>query len=75
MIKKIHHHGFSKNGIYKEERSWGKFYNLFEDHDVKVKELIVLLIKGMSFQRHFKRNEIWLVSKGSCVVNYSKDKR
>ena len=29
--------------------------------------------KGMSFQRHFKRHEIWLVSKGSCVVNYSTD--
>ena len=27
----------------------------------------------MSFQRHFKRNEIWLVSKGSCEINYSKD--
>ena len=27
----------------------------------------------MSFQRHQKRNEIWLVSKGSCEVFYSKD--
>ena len=27
----------------------------------------------MSFQRHFERNEIWLVSKGSCEINYSKD--
>jgi mannose-6-phosphate isomerase-like protein (cupin superfamily) len=27
----------------------------------------------MSFQKHFKRNEIWLVSHGSCIVNYSKD--
>ena len=27
----------------------------------------------MSFQRHFKRSEIWMVSKGSCIVNYSKD--
>ena len=26
---------------YREERVWGKFYNLFEDNDVKVKELIV----------------------------------
>ena len=26
----------------------------------------------MSFQKHFKRSEIWLVSKGSCIVNYSK---
>ena len=58
---------------YKEERIWGKFYNLFEDDGVKVKELIVHPGKGMSFQRHFKRSEIWLVSKGSCVINYSND--
>lgn len=58
---------------YKEVRVWGKFYNLFEDSDVKVKELIVSPGEGMSFQRHLKRNEIWLVSKGSCEVNYSKD--
>lgn len=58
---------------YHEERVWGSFYNLFEENQVKVKELIVLPGKGMSFQKHYKRNEIWLVSKGSCVVNYSKD--
>ena len=57
---------------YKEERVWGEFYNLFEGNDVKVKELVVSPREGMSFQRHFKRNEIWLVSKGSCVINYSK---
>lgn len=57
----------------KEERIWGSFYNLFEDTGVKVKELIVKPGKGMSFQRHFKRNEIWMVSKGKCVVNFSKD--
>ncbi len=58
---------------YYEERLWGSFYNLFEDDQVKVKELIVEPGKGMSFQKHFKRHEIWLVSKGSCIVNYSKD--
>ena len=58
---------------YFEERLWGSFYNLFEDKNVKVKELIVMPGKGMSFQKHFKRNEIWLVSKGSCLVNYSGD--
>jgi cytidyltransferase-like protein len=57
---------------YHEERIWGSFFNLFEEEQVKVKELIVQPGKGMSFQKHFKRNEIWLVSKGSCVVNYSK---
>jgi len=56
---------------YHEERLWGSFYNLFEEDHVKVKELIVDPGKGMSFQKHFKRSEIWMVSKGSCIVNYS----
>ena len=38
-----------------------------------MKELIVDPGKSMSFQRHFKRNEIWLVSDGSCIVSYSND--
>ena len=47
---------------------------MFEDgSEVKVKELIVHPGKGMSFQKHFKRSEIWMVSKGSCIVNYSTD--
>ena len=58
---------------YNEKRLWGEFYNLFEQDQVKVKELIVHPKKGMSFQRHFKRNEIWMVSKGSCIVNFSKE--
>ena len=58
---------------YHEKRLWGSFYNLFEEDQVKVKELVVDPGKGMSFQKHFKRSEIWMVSKGSCIVNYSKD--
>ena len=58
---------------YYEERIWGSFYNLFEEDHVKVKELVVAPGKGMSFQKHFKRSEIWLVAKGSCVVNYSEE--
>jgi len=56
-----------------EEKLWGSTYKLFEDDQVKVKELIVEPGKGMSFQKHFKRHEIWMVSKGSCIVNYSKN--
>lgn len=57
-----------------EDRVWGSFYNLFEDKpEIKVKELVVNPGQGMSFQKHFKRNEIWLVSRGSCLINYSKD--
>lgn len=56
-----------------EERVWGKFYNLYYENNVKVKELVVFPGRGMSFQKHFYRNEIWLVSQGKCVVNYSKE--
>ena len=58
---------------YFEERQWGSFFNLFETKNVKVKELIVDPGKAMSFQRHFKRSEIWLVSEGSCLVSCSKN--
>ena len=57
-----------------EKRLWGKFYNLFSDKgdtNVKVKELIIYPKKGLSFQKHFYRSEIWFVSKGQCLVNYS----
>ncbi len=54
-----------------EERIWGKFYNLFTDDRLKLKELIVYPKKGLSFQRHFHRSEIWFVNKGGCIVNYS----
>ena len=56
-----------------EKRVWGVFYNLFETEGVKVKELIVDPGKGMSFQKHFKRSEIWLVSSGACEVHYSEN--
>ena len=62
-----------KNWKYDNEKKvWGEYFNLYEDHQVKVKELIVEPRKGMSLQKHFKRSEIWLVSKGKCLINYSK---
>ena len=57
----------------KEERVWGEFYNLFSNDFLKLKELIIKPKQGMSFQKHFLRNEIWFVSKGQCSVNFSKD--
>ena len=60
-----------------EKRIWGEFFNLFTDSgetELKVKELIIAPKKGLSFQRHFYRSEIWFVSKGACTVNYSEGK-
>jgi cytidyltransferase-like protein len=56
---------------YFEERKWGSFFNLFETKNIKVKELIIEPESSMSFQRHSKRNEIWLISEGRCEVNSS----
>ena len=56
-----------------ENRRWGKFFNLFKDNRMKLKELIVEPGKGMSFQKHYFRNEIWFISKGKCLVNFSEN--
>jgi len=40
---------------------------------VRVKEFVIEPGKGISYQRHFKRSEIWFVSKGECVVKHGRD--
>ena len=55
-----------------ERRVWGEFSNLFEDNAVKVKELVVEPGKGISYQKHFKRDEIWFISKGGCTVKHGR---
>ena len=63
-----------KNWHYpSEQRIWGSFFNLYSDEGIKVKELIVNPQSGMSFQRHFHRSEIWLVSQGKCFVNFAEN--
>jgi len=51
------------------ERVWGKYKVLSEvNAGAKVKELIVEPGKRLSFQRHFKRNELWFVAQGHGQV-------
>ena len=56
-----------------ERRVWGEFSDLFQDSAVKVKELVIEPGKGISYQRHFKRSEMWFVSKGECYVKHGLD--
>lgn len=56
-----------------QSRVWGKFCDLFSDSAVKVKELIIEPGKSISYQRHFKRSEVWFVSKGRCEVKHGPD--
>tara|TARA_Y100001958_G_C21246163_1_gene576411 strand:+ start:778 stop:1557 length:780 start_codon:yes stop_codon:yes gene_type:complete len=57
---------------YREERVWGYFQTFKTDKNLKLKELVVKAGKGISYQRHFERSEIWFVSKGKCKVKLSK---
>ena len=43
---------------------------LHEAPGLKVKELTVDPGKSLSLQRHFKRNEHWVVEEGQCHVTY-----
>ncbi len=56
-----------------KKRVWGSYTTLYEDNNTKFKELMINPKKGMSLQRHFKRNEIWFIYEGSCKVNFSKN--
>lgn len=58
---------------YTEERVWGKFADLYTTTGCKVKELVVKPGKGISYQRHNKRSEVWFVRSGKGVVKHSKD--
>ena len=50
-------------------RQWGYYRILHDVEGCKVKELTVEPSKSLSMQKHFKRNEYWLVTEGKCDVN------
>jgi cytidyltransferase-like protein len=50
-------------------RPWGYYRILHDVSGCKVKELTIDPGKSLSMQRHFKRNEYWLVTHGMCHVS------
>ena len=52
----------------KVKRAWGEYHTLFDIQGCKVKTLTMEPSTTMSMQRHFHRNEIWVVTSGKCVV-------
>ena len=52
----------------KTNRQWGYYRVLHEVPGVKVKELTVKPWHQLSMQRHFKRNEFWMVTEGEATV-------
>jgi len=51
-------------------RPWGYYRVLHEVAGTKVKELTVEPGQTLSMQRHQQRAEYWMVTEGSCVVNF-----
>ena len=52
----------------KTERTWGYYRVLHEMDGTKVKELTVNPGSSLSMQKHFKRNEYWIVTEGRCML-------
>ena len=49
-------------------RPWGSYQVLLEGAFYKIKQIIVKPQKRLSLQKHFHRNEHWIVVRGSAVV-------
>lgn len=47
---------------------WGKWEVLLDEPDYKVKRITVLPGKRLSYQKHFKRKEHWMIVEGKAVV-------
>ena len=57
----------------KTERPWGYYRVLHETAGMKVKELTVNPGQSLSMQRHWLRQEYWIVNDGTAVVNSTTD--
>jgi mannose-1-phosphate guanylyltransferase len=49
-------------------RPWGTYETLIEDTGYKIKRIIVKPNKRLSLQKHFHRNEHWIVVSGTATV-------
>lgn len=51
-----------------EQRPWGKFEVLLDAEYCKVKRITVKPGQRLSYQKHFKRHEVWTVVQGEATV-------
>ena len=58
----------SSSELVKTQRDWGYWQVLKDNGTSKIKELVIMPGKELSYQKHFRRNELWLVSEGECTI-------
>ena len=54
--------------IESEERPWGRFFVLHDEHNYKLKRIEVDPGGRLSYQYHMKRSESWTIIQGQGVV-------
>ncbi len=60
--------GPAGKGKWSEERPWGKYQVLEETAHWKVKRIEVKPGERLSYQRHFRRREHWIIVRGQALV-------
>ncbi len=69
VVKKLKDENSTLPNIHLEvHRPWGIFQTLEESGNYKIKKIIVKPKKRLSLQKHFHRNEHWIVVSGTATV-------
>lgn len=58
-----------ENKREEDHRPWGFYVVLSDEHDHKVKRIVVYPVKRLSLQRHSHRSEHWHVVNGEALVS------
>jgi len=60
--------GEQAGGLETDHRPWGSYTVLDDDGTHKVKRIVVLPGKRLSYQRHARRSEHWFIVRGDALV-------
>lgn len=71
METEVPQNDITRNGF--EDRPWGSFAILDEHENYKVKRLVILPNKRLSYQKHTHRDEHWFVVQGTAKVTLNGD--
>lgn len=56
------------NSNYTEKRPWGYYTVLLDQENCKVKKIVINAGQSPSYQYHYKRNEYWIITKGTGIL-------
>ena len=59
--------------IEAQDTPWGRWEVLLDESYCKVKRLIINPGNRLSYQKHFKREEVWTIVKGTATITINGD--